>query len=105
MPLLLMPARPQARGSAASAPRLSISRISSLAYALDDKGSLQRTGRTSFFGSNVSPIIELYRGRPARSRLGTWVSVLTTSAAHRGAPPADQLDASITPPPQTLMGP
>ena len=86
-------------------PRLSISRISSVAYALDGKGSLQKTGRASFFGSNVSSNIELCRGRPTRSRLGIWASVLTTSAKHRGAPPADHLAASLTPLPQTLMGP
>jgi hypothetical protein len=42
-----------------------------VAYAFDDNASLQNTGRASFFGSNVSPIIELRRGRPTSSRLGS----------------------------------
>ena len=42
-----------------------------MAYALDDNGSLQKTGSASFFGSSVSPICELSSGRPTSQRLGT----------------------------------
>ena len=54
-----------------------MSRISSVAYAFDDSGSLQNTGRASFFGSSVSPMRELLSGRPTISRLGSAVTCVT----------------------------
>ena len=44
----------QAKWKKASPPKLKMSRISSVAYATDDSGSLQKTGMASFFGSSVS---------------------------------------------------
>ena len=41
-----------------------------MAYALDDNGSLQKTGSASFFGSSVSDIWELRSGRPTNQTLG-----------------------------------
>ncbi len=40
-----------------------------MAYAFDDNGSLQNTGRASFFGRSVSPRRELANGRPTTMRL------------------------------------
>ena len=68
--------------SKANPPRLSMRRISSVAYAFEDRGSLQKTGRASFFGKSVSPIIELCRGCPNTKRLGRLKVVMDT-AQHR----------------------
>ena len=76
-----------------------------MAYAFDDNGSLQKTGRASFLGSSVSPIIELWRGRPTNSRLGSSVSMVTNEAKHRGTTQSGHLDASLTPQPPTLTRP
>ena len=71
--------------SKANPPRLSMSRISSVAYAFEDSGSLQNTGRASFFGRSVSPIIEVCRGCPSTRRLGRRVNVVMTPPQHRPA--------------------
>ena len=68
------------RYSSVSPPTLSMSRISSVAYAFEESGSLQNTGSASFFGSNVSPIMQLRRGRPTSSRLGIPPNVFTNPA-------------------------
>ncbi len=58
-----------------------------MAYAFDDRGSLQNTGSASFFGSSVSPIIELRSGVPTRRRLGNAAREVTPTAStpHPGA--------------------
>jgi hypothetical protein len=70
------------RCSSVSPPRLSMSRISSVAYALDDRGSLQNTGSASFFGSSVSPRRSLLIGRPTRKRYGNSSRVFFTAPAN-----------------------
>src|SRR5689334_13852707 len=60
----------QARCMKASPPRLRISRISSVAYATEDSGSLQNTGMASRLGSSVSPSWLLRIARPTITRLG-----------------------------------
>jgi hypothetical protein len=60
-----------------------------VAYAFEDNGSLQNTGSASFLGSNVSPIIELRRGRPTSSRLGSSANVtIPTNTAAPASPTA-----------------
>ena len=70
------------RCRSASPPRPSMSRISSVAYAFEDSGSLQKTGSASFLGSNVSPIRALSSGVPTRSRLGRVAKLVTSSRKH-----------------------
>jgi hypothetical protein len=47
-----------------------MSRISSVAYAFEDSGSLQNTGNASLFGSSVLPNRSLRSGRPTSNRFG-----------------------------------
>ena len=63
-------------------PMLSIRRISSVAYAFEDNGSLQNTGRASLLGRRVSPIIEDCRGCPRTRRLGRRINVVMTPRQH-----------------------
>src|SRR2546421_4972566 len=63
------------RCSSARPPRESPSRISSVAYALEDSGSEQNTGSASFFGNSVSPSRSLRMGRPTSSRFADLSTV------------------------------
>lgn len=76
-----------------------------MAYAFDDRGSLQNTGSASFFGSSVSPIIELRSGVPTRRRLGNAAREVTPTAQHRLTPVGCDLDALLTAWAQTLTRP
>ena len=56
------------RWSSARPPRPSTSTICSVAYATDESGSEQNTGRASRFGSSVSPRRSLRSGLPSSTR-------------------------------------
>ena len=73
-----------------------------MAYAFDDRGSLQNTGSASFFGSSVSPIIELRSGVPTRRRLGNAAREVTPTAQHHLTLGGCDLDALLTARAQTL---
>ena len=59
----------QVQWSRESPPRRRISRISSVAYATEESGSLQKIGRASRLGSRVSPIPVVGSGRPDQQPL------------------------------------
>jgi hypothetical protein len=65
-----------------------------VAYALEESGSEQKTGRASRFGSKVSPSRALRRGRPTRRRL---VIASTPASQVALSPETASLNAILTP--------
>ena len=65
---------------------LSTSRISSVAYALDDSGSLQKTGRASRLGSVVSSMRLELIGRPRTILLGRLASTMSSNPFRADGP-------------------
>ena len=58
-----------------------------MAYALEESGSLQNTGRASLLGSRVSPSEAVFIGRPTTTRLGMEINVMLQESADEGLPP------------------
>ncbi len=58
-------------------------RISCVAYALDDRASLAKTGNAILLGSRVSPSLALDCGRPTSARLNKDVTLATAADSTR----------------------
>src|SRR6185312_3277106 len=58
-----------------------VMKISSGAYATDDRASLAKTGRAIRLGSSVSPSLSLVKGWPTSNRFRTRPAVDTNSHA------------------------
>jgi hypothetical protein len=78
------------------------SRISWVAYATEDSGSLAKIGRASRFGSSVSPIRSLRSGRPTSSR---FIPFTTITSQGRDPVHVPDLDGFLTATDATLTGP
>jgi len=89
------PATSGVRCNSANPPRLSMSRISSVAYALEERGSEQKTGSAIRLGRRVWPMCSLRSGVPTRRRFGRVRTLVTSPVNDRAEWPAGTLMASI----------
>src|SRR6476646_6303928 len=81
---------------AATPPAANTRTICSVAYATEEIGSLQNTGKASQVGSNVSPSRALRIGRPTSNLFN---SRLTPPSLASRQPAGTDLDAFLTDPP------